>query len=670
MYSLNSSAIHRLVSHRVSFSVLVLTVFLLILIAFTYVESRDRKGISLTGLRLASWSLTQLRNEANAFDRQLVLLQTKLSNPAMLSVRYEILWSRFDYLLTSQESKAIRMFNDNAVRIEELFSDYMDLNAAVLQLTSEPLNQQTFDQLKYDWQLIKRHINELVIENMVGGETGNLTEQFDKDLNRLTHIQYVLLLLLSAGLLYFVFMIIFLIKQSRLDPLTGLPNRNYLRTKRHVTERDLYFVCEINNFQKVQTEYGAYEADTLIKKCAEKLSGCISENDTLIHSSYGEFVILKPNTNADPATIALDLIARSAFNWEVTNTSVPIRLVVGVDPYDSALKEDRPWLERHQNALRALNQSIVKGTPFFVSNAQLVAKFNFRSKILRELVLFFRNEPTDIELSIVYQPIVRTDKRRTIAGAEVLLRARLGDGTSVPPNLIVDVCEQHGLGESFGEWLFEKIGSEVSYLYSIFRFSGFLSINLNPSLINARLLELLDRTLFSEGIKPSKVCLEITEDNATMDIDSTDPILNKCRAAGVSFALDDFGTGSSSLEYLHRLPISKLKIDRYFVTDIETNPAKFQFLQGILEIARKMGHETVVEGIESQEQWDLVLASAPTTLIQGYFAHKPMQLPDFLSLVLDQLIVVETQQRENSLFLLPPPKSKQLNLNQARPIRQ
>ncbi|SFD96322.1 EAL domain, c-di-GMP-specific phosphodiesterase class I (or its enzymatically inactive variant) [Marinobacter sp. DSM 26671] len=647
-----STLFHRLFSHRITFSVFVLTCFLLIVTAANYMEAKDRKDVTLSGIRLASWSLTQLRDEARSFDRQLVLMSTRLAKPEMLYVRYDILWSRFDYLLTSTESYAVRSVNDNVTRIESLFSQFKTLDAVVSRVSNGEYDERSLQLLKADWRALHKDINALVIENMVGGETGNLTEQFDKDLEQLAEMRTVLLILLAAGFVYFVFAILYLRRQFRKDPLTGLANRHYLEKKGSVSEQDLVIVCEIRDFQQVQTEHGGAEADQLIALCAKKLSECISSLDTLIHLSYGVFVIVKRDCRKAPEYVTSEVIACSSFDWEIANTSVPIRFVAGADPGEPDEEVSRPWQIRHQNALRALNHSLLNDHNFCIIDNELLSKFDFRAEVLGELVRFFRGEPTKISLSLVYQPIVQIDKQKTVAGAEVLLRAKLDNETFVPPNVIVDICERHGLGSKFGAWLFQKVGNEASQLFSVLRFQGFLSLNLNPSLINESLPEILKDTIVAAGVEPGHICLEITEDNASLDFDRTIPVIEQCRAMGVSIALDDFGTGYSSLEYLQHLRIDKLKVDRSFVNEIENSPARSQFLKGILDIAHQMGVSTVVEGIENQQQWDIV-AEHRASFVQGYFAYKPMELADFLSILVDQLITGDAKAVKSNVSVFP-----------------
>lgn len=646
MNTLLSAPLDKLFSHRVTVINLVLAVSLLGLATATYFESQKRHGVSLGDMRMASWSLNQLRDEARAFDRQLVLAETKLVNTEMLGLRYDILWSRFDYLLNSSEALTLREISGNEVEIKKLFEQIKSLDPLVSKLATDRFDQRYFRLLKADWQKISEDIDELVIDNMVGGETGYLTEQIDKDLKRLDQLRVALLSLLGLIILYFAFAIFFIRREAVTDPITRLPNRKYLWQKSELSETHYYTICEIRNLRQVLMEQDLEESDNLIRLSAQVLGQLIGAGDTLVHVSYGQFAIITP-TPEDSAESFIESLTRSAaFDWETETSRIPIQFVAGIDPGCPNQKTERKWEQRHQNALRALKEAQETNANWRVSTASLISQFELRKILLAELVPLFKGAPSRLQLSLAFQPIVEMNAAQTVAGAEVLLRARFRDGTFVAPNIVVDVCERNGLGFKFGQWLFRQIGNEVVQLLSAINFQGFLSINLNPALISEHLPDLMETTILAAGVPASRLCFEITEDNAALDFKRTIPVIEQCKSAGVLFALDDFGTGHSSLEYLSKLKIDKLKIDRSFVTDIENSSSKSAFLEGIIHIAEKMGVQTVVEGVENREQWDILAQNDGNLLVQGYYAHKPMEISDFIGVLLNQLL--DSQSLEKS----------------------
>jgi EAL domain-containing protein (putative c-di-GMP-specific phosphodiesterase class I) len=395
-----------------------------------------------------------------------------------------------------------------------------------------------------------------------------------------------------------------------------------------------YIVLEIQNSQEILTEHGGAEADTLAQLCAGELIKVIQKHDLLIHTSYCQFVIVKRNSLPnDSGPIVDQLINRANFEWTIGDAKVPIRFVAGIDPAVCDEHATRCWHTCHRNALRSLNYALEKQTNYCVSDNEMRLAFDKRAEILRGLVKLLRHNKGDLELQLVYQPIVTAMFSARIAGVEVLLRGRLNDGIDIPPNQIVDICEQNGLGKDLGIWILRQAALESAHLFSTMNFNGFLSINLNPSMICKQLPDILKTHLLNRHIPASQICLEVTEDNAAIDFEQSVPVIQKVRNMGIQFALDDFGTGYSSLEYLHQLKIDKLKIDRCFVADIETNAKKSQFLAGIISLANKMGVQTIVEGVETYEQGNIAIRHG-ADYVQGFYYYMPMEAKLFHHLLM------------------------------------
>jgi len=221
-----------------------------------------------------------------------------------------------------------------------------------------------------------------------------------------------------------------------------------------------------------------------------------------------------------------------------------------------------------------------------------------------------------------------------VTGAEVLLRCeheRLG---FIPPNRVVELCERYGLGEQLGCWLFRRVAAETRQLYSGLRYTGNLSINLNPAMLSMKLIGNVEQLLLKPGIPAAALCMEITEDNAALEFGNINDVIEALHGLGITFALDDFGTGHSSLEYVRELKVDRLKIDRCFVEGIEQDANKAKFLASIVAMANQAFMKSVIEGVENEPQWQQV-QSFGDVLVQGYYAHKPMSFNDYLALLLD-----------------------------------
>jgi len=629
----HSSVLHRLFSHKVTVAFFVFLGMLLIFSSYLSLNIRESKRMSIQDIRLASWNLTQFRTEAEMFDKYLMLAGSEIANPALLTLSYEILWSRFSYLLNSAEIAALRSLNSNTVRITDINSQFKQLSQPIFDMANNSPNASTLESAREVWANIYMDINQLVIENLVGGDSDIILDQFDTDLDKFRFIKKLTIILSFGGFLYIIFMFNFLRKQLLLDPLTRTFNLNYLNNKAIIKESDSYIVIRINNSQHILKKYSGGDIDTLIQLCAKRITEHIYEEDLLIHVSYGEFVILKKHSSSNiNEAVLVDLIKKLQFDWSIGSATIPIQFVAGMDPAIHEGKAIQHWRERHDRALKALSYAIDEGFIFYASNDELIDAFDIEKNILRELVQLLRHNTGELKLWLVYQPIMAAMFSTQVAGAEVLLRGRLND-VIIPPNEIVDICEHHGLGKELGVWILRKAALESEYLFSEMNFDGFLSINLNPSLICEQLPEILTTHLLSKHIPARQVCLEITEDNAAIDFERTLPIIQKVRNMGIKFALDDFGTGHSSLAYLQRLKIDKLKIDRCFVTDIETDASKNQFLAEIIGMTKRMDVETIVEGIENREQGLLAMQHG-ADYVQGFCYYRPLEMGFFTYLMM------------------------------------
>lgn len=631
----NSSILHRLFSHKLTVTMLIFFGGLLLFLSFTQLSDREQSGVSLKDIRLTSWSLTQFRTEAHMFDRSLFLAGTELADTTSLTIHYNILWSRFDYLLTSSETETLRRVNANPKRLKRLYAEYKALSPFISALANGESDAETLSLTRQQWADINMNINQLVIENLVGGEAENITAKYKTDLDQLRIIRVAILAILFGCFIYFIFVIRYLYTQFVIDTLTGKFNHNYLKRYNPVENSDSYIAIEIRNSQQIQTEYGGAEADELIKLCAERLEKHMHTNDLLLHVSYGQFAIVQKNSLKEGRRESVkQLIHAANFEWKINETTVPIGLIAGIDPAHQKNGPKREWRERHQNALRALCKALEHGNDYCISDDQLCSEFDIKTKVLKELVNFFRFGSSNLKLWLVYQPIVRAAHNTEVAGAEILLRARVDDQIDVPPNTIVNICEQHGLGKELGRWIFRQAALECEHLFSVMNFKGFLSINLNPSMICKQLPDMLKTYLLIKNIPPEQICLEITENNAAIDFSENLPIIQKVRAMGIQLALDDFGTGYSSLEYLQRLPVDKLKIDRCFVTGIEDDLKRSLFLKGIIHIASSINVQTIVEGVENISQCNIVM-KYNADFLQGFNYYKPAEINELSRIIFD-----------------------------------
>lgn len=232
-----------------------------------------------------------------------------------------------------------------------------------------------------------------------------------------------------------------------------------------------------------------------------------------------------------------------------------------------------------------------------------------------------------------YQPYLDL-RTNVVSGAEALLRWTHPTRGAVSPSTVVEVAESAGLMGRIGEWVLDSGIAQRSMWRSAY---PNLRISLNVSvgqLQNEQFEHRLAASLYRHRVEAHEVELEITE-SVAMEGATVEEQIRRCREHGVSFALDDFGTHYSSLTYLQRLPVEKIKIDRSFVKDLPANAKDAAIARAVIELAHTLGRVVVAEGVETLAQLDW-LREAGCDIAQGYFVGKPMAPRDFEQWMLHQ----------------------------------
>jgi len=227
------------------------------------------------------------------------------------------------------------------------------------------------------------------------------------------------------------------------------------------------------------------------------------------------------------------------------------------------------------------------------------------------------------QLFLAYQPQVELDGRRAF-GAEALLRWRLEDGSSVPPDRFIPIAEYSGLIIEIGEWVLREACFELMRVRAAGHLDFTMSVNVSQvQFRHPHFLEMLSRALQDTGAPPERIELEITESMAMEEPDVLIERLAQIKRTGVSIAIDDFGTGFSSLSYLQRLQVDRLKIDRTFVSEITDAARGSSIAEMVIELGRNLGLSIIAEGVEDERQAQ-ILQSLGCPLAQGYLFARPL----------------------------------------------
>lgn len=265
---------------------------------------------------------------------------------------------------------------------------------------------------------------------------------------------------------------------------------------------------------------------------------------------------------------------------------------------------------------------------YFSQEAQADARASFA--MVQEL----RRAVARNQFSLNYQPVVDLRQGRVV-GAEALIRWTHPELGKVSPAEFVPVLEQSGMMSEVGLWVLNAACREARRWRDQGLEDLVVAVNLSTTQCHDPALPaLVARTLERHGLAPGDLELELTETAAMQDQEATRRLLVELRALGVDVAIDDFGAGYSSLSYLKNLPFSKLKIDREFVTDIDSRRDSQAICSALVALSKGLDIRVLAEGVERREELE-ALRSLGCPLIQGYYFAPPLPAADFVGAVTD-----------------------------------
>jgi len=413
------------------------------------------------------------------------------------------------------------------------------------------------------------------------------------------------------------------------DPLTKLPNRarlmESLRTElsgaqRH-QRRFAVVYLDIDDFQFVNDSWGRGIGDRLLQSFALRLKRRLRAPDTLARVGGDEFVILMPDIRRteDMSSVVQKLLASLARPFQFDGRVLQVTASAGVTTYPDDGEEPETLL-RNADLARARAKDLGRGN-FQLCTPELTAKAVERLELQSGLQRALQKD----ELFLNYQPIVSLASGRVV-GFEALVRWQHPEAGMLLPARFLSVAEDTGLIVPLGEWVLRTATKQLK-AWERHGVDGLrIAVNFSAKQFRDRkLVHVVESALDQAGIPPERLEAEITESIAMEGGDIVAANLSVLRGMGVSVAIDDFGTGYSSLTYLKSYPVTSLKIDRSFVTDIEANPADQAIVRAIVEMGHGSRLHVVGEGVETQDQFRR-LQDCGCDEIQGYWVGRPMSV--------------------------------------------
>ncbi|MDA7946532.1 MAG: EAL domain-containing protein [Hyphomicrobiaceae bacterium] len=406
------------------------------------------------------------------------------------------------------------------------------------------------------------------------------------------------------------------------DPLTGLSNRVQLQERlgealARARRRDsfLTIMCiDLDRFKEVNDTLGHRAGDILLREVAKRLRSCVRETDTIARVGGDEFVIVAEDLDEPTDAIYLarricQLLARA---FEVEGHDLAISGSVGITFAPTEGTEAETLLNNADLALyRAKNDG---RNTFRFFEPEMDRDLQRRRSLAVDLRQALRND----DLSVHYQPQFDL-KTGELTGYEALARWRHRDEGEVPPSEFVPIAEENGLMGMLGEWVLQEACRYARRWPAHIK----LSVNVSPTQFLANNLAAVVRnTLAETQFSPERLILEITEALLLKDADETLATLEELAETGVRLAIDDFAVGYSSLRFLTRLPVEKIKIDRSFICRMERDSDMSAIVNTIIGIGKSMNVKVSAEGVESESQIR-ILRDAGCNEIQGFVCGRP-----------------------------------------------
>ena len=417
------------------------------------------------------------------------------------------------------------------------------------------------------------------------------------------------------------------------DSLTDLYNRSWLSTMMKVqiketTEKNEKFgilLFDIDNMKDINDSRGHNAGDELLKQVATILK--LMESKTVTATRFGgdEFVLLYKNIKDRDEAIEISKKALRFLNAE----GIGISGGISIFPDDSKKTED--LLKFADMAKIEAKKNGKNNVACFHSLMQekFLSKLNIETKMSKAMAS--RN------FQLYYQPQFDA-KTKELRGFEALLRWYDSDLGWISPEQFIPLAEETHLVVPLGDWVMTTALATIKEWEMKFSFNGIMSVNVSPvQFVQEDFIEKLFKKIEKSGIDKKHLEIEITEGVLIDNVEDTISKLNKIREQGVGLSLDDFGTGYSSLRYLQILPLTTLKIDKSFVSNIaEKDGIEAKLTESIISLVSKMGLNTIAEGVENEEQLKMIQKFNCRT-IQGFLLGKPMPKEQCEKLLVENL---------------------------------
>ena len=424
--------------------------------------------------------------------------------------------------------------------------------------------------------------------------------------------------------------------QANYDSLTGLPNRALLvdragealhRAKREKTSLAILFV-DLDRFKYINDHYGHAAGDELLIEVGRRIASALRDSDTVIRLSGDEFIVLMPVIQhaVDAGRVAEKIIAAISEPFMISDNKTYVSASVGIAVFPGDGDDVGVLLSHADMAMYKAKEGGRNQHLFY--DQQMNEQAEKKAVIEHELQRAIREG----QLEMYYQPVTNLQLNR-ITHAEALIRWNHPEKGLVMPDDFIPVAEESGLIIQLGEWVIDAVCKQLLAWKHQVDESLQLSLNVSPTqMMHANLDRQLQAAITRFAAPAGSIIIEITENVLIEGPDKIKLKLDAMKAMGLSFLIDDFGTGFSSMRYLKKLPFDGLKIDRSFVSDVDTDNEKAVLVRAMIEMAHNLDLKVVAEGVETEAELAF-LHDHDCDYVQGYLLGRPMPAEQFLEIL-------------------------------------
>ena len=411
------------------------------------------------------------------------------------------------------------------------------------------------------------------------------------------------------------------------DPLTGLFNRGMFNQRLHQAlaqaqrfERSLAVLfIDLDGFKVINDTLGHNAGDALLAEIAARLRATLREGDVIARMGGDEFVVLieefgEPVQIGEVAKKVLETVARP---FMLQGQECQVTASLGISTYPEDGKDAQILVKNADIAMYRAKEQGKNNFRFYAPqmNVHLIERLSLESNLRRAIE---RNE-----LLLLYQPKVGI-RDGQVTGVEALVRWQHPTQGVISPSEFVPVAEDAGLITAIGEWVLHTACDQVR----AWREQGLplvrMAVNVSPrQFAQENLIHMVREALHRSGVDPARLELEITEAMVIRNPERAEKLLAQFKELGVRLAIDDFGTGYSSLNYLKRLPIDSVKIDRSLILDLPRSADAAALSRAVVAMAHSLNIRVTAESVETREQWEF-LRELGCEEMQGNFFSAPV----------------------------------------------